>query len=286
MKREKLFSFRKGYEEIDDALKLERLDDRGRNRLWSTVYKHLSDGERHTNNVDPIKRLAFEEFWCTHLANPRDRLEFVWQDNVKFLRNWCERAVWYDVFNLLEILAQYLGARTSSRFVNECNAVFEEENYGYRFVDDKISLITDESEIDEIEEAVSQPFDGVREHLRQAVSLLSNREAPDYRNVIKESISAVESLCMIITGDHGATLGQALNEIERSGNVDVHGALTSAFKKLYGYTSDTSGIRHAMLDEGSLNHEDAKYMLVICSAFVNYLTEKARKADIDFSANA
>jgi hypothetical protein len=44
---------------------------------------------------------------------------------------------------------------------------------------------------------------------------------------------------------------------------------------LYGYTSDSSGIRHALQDEPNLDFVDAKFMLVACSAFVNYLTDKA-----------
>jgi hypothetical protein len=49
---------------------------------------------------------------------------------------------------------------------------------------------------------------------------------------------------------------------------------------MYGYTSDAQGIRHALMDEPNLSFEDAKFMLVSCSAFVNYLIAKAAKAGI------
>ena len=62
--------------------------------------------------------------------------------------------------------------------------------------------------------------------------------------------------------------------------IKLHGALTSAFTKLSGYTSDESGIRHALLDEPDISYEDAKFMLVACSAFINYLMVKASKAGI------
>jgi hypothetical protein len=55
----------------------------------------------------------------------------------------------------------------------------------------------------------------------------------------------------------------------------MHGALKSAFNKLYGYTSDEDGIRHAILEESNVGFDEAKYMIVVCSAFVNYLTAKA-----------
>lgn len=105
-------------------------------------------------------------------------------------------------------------------------------------------------------------------HLQTAVDRFSDRDAPDYRNSIKEAISAVESLCRILTNDSNATLAGALKKI------DVHPALQKGFSAIYGYASDADGIRHAMLDEPTLSADDAKFYLVLCSAFVNYLIAK------------
>jgi len=44
-----------------------------------------------------------------------------------------------------------------------------------------------------------------------------------------------------------------------------------------GYTSDENGIRHGGIDFTNAPAEDAKYMLVSCSSFVNYLIEKWSK---------
>jgi hypothetical protein len=75
-----------------------------------------------------------------------------------------------------------------------------------------------------------------------------------------------------LTGNPKATLGQALKQIEKDNN--IHPALKSSFSSLYGYTSDADGIRHALLEDDNLNQEDAKFMLVACSAFINYLKQK------------
>lgn len=64
--------------------------------------------------------------------------------------------------------------------------------------------------------------------------------------------------------------------------IAIHPALKKGFSNIYGYTSDASGIRHALLDEPNLDFENAKYMLVSCSAFINYLASKAAKAGITF----
>ncbi len=69
-----------------------------------------------------------------------------------------------------------------------------------------------------------------------------------------------------------------MKEIETK--ISLHPALKDAFSSLYGYTSDAEGIRHALLDEPNLSFEDAKFMLVSCSAFINYLISKAPKAGI------
>ena len=58
----------------------------------------------------------------------------------------------------------------------------------------------------------------------------------------------------------------------------IHPAMENAFSSLYGYTSDENGIRHGGIDFSNAPAEDAKYMLVSCSAFVNYLIEKWSKA--------
>ncbi len=118
--------------------------------------------------------------------------------------------------------------------------------------------------------------------MRTALSKLSDRKNPDFRNSIKESISAVESLCQKITGKPKATLGDALKAIEKNGRVNLHSALKRGYEAIYGYTSDADGIRHAMSEQSNCDFADAKYMLVSCSAFINYLIEKSAKAGIKF----
>ena len=54
----------------------------------------------------------------------------------------------------------------------------------------------------------------------------------------------------------------------------LHAALKDGFGKLYGYTSDDDGIRHSMLDEPDLDVHDAKYWLLSCTSFVNYLKSR------------
>ena len=112
-----------------------------------------------------------------------------------------------------------------------------------------------------------------------SLDLLADRKNPNYRNSIKESISAVESFCKLITKDDNASLGEALSEIEKE--YSLHGALKSSFSSLYGYTSDAGGIRHALIESDvTVEFEEAKFMLVSCSAFINYLKSKVKNIAI------
>lgn len=166
--------------------------------------------------------------------------------------------------------------------MSRCNSILEREQSAYRFVGERITEITSKEEIAEIEEGLesSSSLQPVANHLGRALELLTDRKSPDYRNSIKESVSAVEAICNLVQGSSSATLGQALKELDKGGAVDMHPALKGAFDKLYGYTSDADGIRHALLLESNLQFEDAKFMLVSCSAFVNYLKVKSAKAGI------
>jgi hypothetical protein len=155
------------------------------------------------------------------------------------------------------------------------NDILKRELSGYRFIQGTLTPISTEEEVQAIETAIAEAnrtgLTGVQYHIRSAVELLGKKPTPDYRNAIKEAISAVESVSMQIAG--ADSLDGALKELGKK--THIHGALGSGFSKLYGYTSDEDGIRHAILDDPNVGFTEAKYMIVSCSAFVNYLIEKA-----------
>ena len=167
---------------------------------------------------------------------------------------------------------------TAEKMSSLFNRILEEEVSGYRILDNQVIPITNQAELSTIQEAYSTKYDSVTIHISKALNLYANRTSPDYENSIKESISAVEAMCCIITGMTGgqATLGNSIKKIKDNG-VHIHSAMEKAFLALYGYTSDENGIRHGGIDFANAPAEDAKYMLISCSAFVNYLIEKWSK---------
>ena len=181
----------------------------------------------------------------------------------------------YDSYDAVLTVVEYLVLKMEKMLsfndiTPHFNDLFEREFIGYRFVNKQITPITDKNEIGAIEESTQTKHAEVSQHISKALAFLSDRDTPDYANSIKESISAVERMCSIIIGAP-TTLGAALKKLEDKGVV-IHPSLKLAFEKLYGYTSDGSGLRHAgQLGGANATFEEAKFMLVACSAFINYL---------------
>jgi hypothetical protein len=57
----------------------------------------------------------------------------------------------------------------------------------------------------------------------------------------------------------------------------LHGGLKAAFGKLYGYSSDEEGVRHALVfgEEAKVDETDALFMLGACASFVSYLLSRS-----------
>jgi hypothetical protein len=182
--------------------------------------------------------------------------------------------MWHEVYDFIEYVANnYDLYDFSANFQEACNKLFEKQMSGYRFIDGIITRITEQEEMEEVEIAINTSEGSVSTHIRRALELLSDRENPDYRNSIKESISAVEGIVARVLKSNSGTLGQMLKKLDEA--VHMHPAIKEAFSKLYGYTSDKGGIRHALLEEETLDFHDAKFMLIACSAFVNFVRGKS-----------
>jgi hypothetical protein len=187
---------------------------------------------------------------------------------------------WYQVYNLVEFVARNADEvldLPSQQFQAQANEILEQERSGYRFIDGKLVPISGGQEVQSIETSIAMAQEsglfGVQQHLETAIELLAMKPEADYRNSIKESISAIESLARQTTGQE--SFSRAIAELDA--RIGFHGGFKSALDKLYGYSSDEDGIRHAILEEKDVGFDEAKFMLVICSALVNFMISKAAK---------
>ncbi len=269
------FSKRNGYIKVDDKLQIESMNDDLRNSLWSEIYEYiLHDSIEHKHCMN-FAKFAYKNL----LKKPIDTLQThpVFQCD-EFKKMFFDYK-WFVVYDFIECIISYLVYNNSffdlAAFSKSINIILERENSGYRIIDNKIVAITDTTEKQTIEEAINDnSFDTAKLHLKDALDKLSDRQNPDYRNSIKESISAVEVVVRSITG--APTLGDALPKL-KDNNIEIPQILNTAMHKLYGYTNGTDGLRHGMMDIPNVNFEEAKYMLVVCSAFINYINCKLSK---------
>lgn len=242
-----------------------------KNALWNAATLNFWHAHRDYEAVGAILLLAL---WADHFDKRADEFPSLPIHEVAQVKNLYMSVDWASTYDFVEFIASqphrsYI--HNYEGYVDACNIALQKHVSAYRLVNGVVTPITSDEEIAEVEQAVDQhgQYSPVAHHLQTALLRFSDRSSPDYRNSIKESISAVEAACQIITGDSNATLGKALKQL------GVHAALEKGFSAIYGYTSDADGIRHALLEESTVDADDAKFFLVSCSAFVNYLIAKA-----------
>lgn len=272
------FSQRLGITKVRTSLQGRSLDNATRSRLWSAFAQAVPKVSGSMSLAGTWMKPLYIHIWIDFFKEPVDDMPELDYEIRERLKDIFLNEEWYEVYDLTEFIlnSPHNGGRRD-RLIEEVNRVLAEEKAGFRFMEDLFIEITDETEIEAIEESLSTTsndrFAPANKHLMSALELLSDRRAPDYRNSIKESISAVEAIVQILTGNSQAELGKALKLLRTE--APVHGALRSALLSLYGYTSDADGIRHALTEDPNLDAADAKFMLVACSAFVVYLIQKA-----------
>lgn len=289
------FSQRIGKTHLTKEVQLESIDSDLENGLWNIydlfIFQKISDKHDYSFDIRPSEFYS-NSLWHHYFKKPIDQIPSNFYRVQTEIRDYFFKCEWYEVYDFIEFnielvhdnIFQY--SISADKLYESFNAILEREFAGYRFIDKKLSPITNPTEIKEIEESfsVTESFTSLKScntHLKSALSKLSDRLIPDYRNSIKESISALEAIAKVISNNSKDSLGGALDKIK--GKLKIHSALERGFKQIYGYTSDTDGIRHALTEETTCDFEDAKFMLVSCSAFINYLVIKANKAGINLA---
>ena len=258
------------------------MDQDLRNGLWNALSRHYWSliTPRCNNRLDAHSwlQLLCTRLWEDFFKQPLEGIDNYWPHTLEKLRKYFFSCAWFEVYDFIEFVAHhYEEPHWNDQFMKRCNEILERELSGYRFVSGLIAPVTTKEEVAQIEKAIQASPGPVQEHLNQSLKLLSDRTNPDFRNSIKEAVSAVEAACSLMSGEK-STLADALKKITANGSVPLHPALAAAFIKLYGYSSDAEGIRHALMDEPNLTLDDAMFMLVACSAFINYIRVKASKA--------
>mgnify|MGYP000999380624 CR=1 FL=1 len=278
------FSERYGYKPIREIIQKESMDDDLKNGLWNVLHSYIWNRIEHgrnqsllTNNTN-INSLV-KTNWANLFKLPIDTIPLYTKDSLKLIREYFFKCEWHKIYSLIEeTIEHYPYQRVSNKdsFIDALNNILELENSAYRLINNAITPITSEQEIQSIEGALknTNQYSGVQQHLNQALKLMSDRTNPNYSKSMHDSISAVEGLAKILLEDDSITLGKAIPKLRTK--YSLHPVLMESLNKLYGYTSDEDGIRHGSPNPSTMSYIDAKFMLVACTNFINYLIEKTK----------
>lgn len=290
-----LFSQRTGLTPYKKEIQLNSIDDELKNGLWNiyriSFLEEIGKLYEHTDDAYASAYYCYN-LWHNFFKKKVEEIPYHYMDTIKKLGEYFYSCEWFRIYDIIDFTFEMLQSddifqRASTLDIEQLastfNSILKREFSAYRIINCKVVPISNETEIQEIESALEKinSFTSLsicNTHLTSALQKLSDRANPDYRNSIKESISAVEGVVKIICGSEKDTLGTALDKIKA--RLQIHTSLEKALKNIYGYTSDSGGIRHALTEEANLDFEDAKFMLVSCSSFINYLIVKADKAGV------
>jgi len=265
------FSDREKISPFDETIQYKDLNERTRNRLVNfndNIFNSYSDyhlQEICNQIVSMIFVLKSSDFksWREVSFEINRGLDQVWSYDLVF-------TYFEGLFKILGNDYFYNSILVESNFLNRLNTILEIECVGYRLLNGVFVSITNKEEIDCVNEALASKFQVSSISIEKAIKLIYSHDNPDYSNGIKECITAVEAACNIIVGKK-STLSSALKVIQMK--IPIHPALSQAFISLFGYTSDQSGIRHNWGEENTSSLAEAQFMLISCSAFINYLSQ-------------
>ena len=273
------FSQAQGYEELPGPLKLKDLPPKARTHIWNMFYVFI-DATKTSSlmgvSVAGVWKdiLQAKHIWHDNL--PMDEWDDSFEYHRRRLRHSIETLQFNQVFDLIQFVLRH--PKCPPSLINAMKHAFASSGLAY-VIDETppptiIPAVTDAEGNTIIESSQTLRQGGLAgsvAHLRKAAECINGN---DWAGSIRESIHAVESVARQLDPKASNDLGPALASLEK--RQTLHPALKGAFEKLYGYTSNEQGIRHALLDQSnaSVGMDEAVFMLGACASFSSYLWRK------------
>lgn len=274
------FGVRHGFEQKgtpQDALMAHRL----KNDLWNVFYTHWP--------YDEGVRASIWADWAEMTLDDFDQHERIdrYAHNHDHTLSVLKKIYWdipdskhYRIYELVEMTCNSLEASRRRDFVGDINSVLEENISVYRFSKGRLERTMSDLEHSSVKKA-SRISTKSKEHVEKAIRHM-NPAKPDYEASISESIKMVEHTAQALGGKGGGLNSLVGNISERLG---LHPAMQEQFSQMYKFANKTS--RHSEAgEEYDPDSNDAKAMLVWCSAMANYLADKAAAASTSATRRA
>lgn len=266
------FAEAEGIDPLPSQLKKIEISARMRVLVWDAIYSSYEENSGYDNGewYSTLKNI-----FVLHYNGMSD--DFNKNLTMSLIRKDCSVGNYIRFYGLLNSF--YIYDLNPSDIRHQFELILEGCRAAYRLVEGVLVPVATDQEATSIKAGLANArevgLNGAAQHLSLAVSAASSGRWADS---VRESVHAIESAVRQIDG--ADSLAVALNNLARSGH--IHGAMNEAFKRLYGWTSDEGGIRHALLEDGDarVTEADAMFMLGACASFVTYLTANARKAGL------
>ena len=156
------FSKRYGFER-EKIIQKDEVDEELRISLLNKIYIYFFKNSIY-NSLN-----CMEEIWIDILKKDVSVFEIYMSSNSKFdlLKDEFNNVEWYKIYDIIEIIINYDQSK-KDRLISDFNQILKRENSAYRIIDSQVVMITDEIEIQEIEECLNiddKFMDIVREEL-------------------------------------------------------------------------------------------------------------------------
>ena len=279
------FSQRYKYEPLPEPMRLEQLSNDLRREIWNAVRTLLLKGKKgHTSPYFSAQHKRFiERILGKFHRLSEDEITTSYREVLVSFKSTIVDGQFNRVLDLLELILNDI--EFGDELVFEMGDLFELHHAPY-WVDPsqepyrfhpRSSVEQGQAAQQAIQMLQENKMDGATAHLGQASEHINQGQ---YADSVSDSIAAVESVARKIDPKANRTLSPALDSLEQAGVVK-HPALKMAYSKLYGYTSDEEGIRHALIDksEADVGLDEAVFMYGACASFAAYLASKQRVLD-------
>ena len=279
------FSQRYGYAPLPEPMRLEEISGDLRREILNAIREIILKGALPPSYLEEEAKRFVERVLGKILKKAEHEIDATYSNALSQFGKITQNSSFNVVLDLVQIIAND-GPHTND-FVNRVSEIFERHAAAYRLDTSQrpyrffpqTSKEQGEAVRQAIETLSQDGMEGAATHLRQAAEHINTGQ---YGDSIADSIHAVESVARLLDPKASQTLSPALDSLEKAGLLK-HSALKEAFKKLYGYSSDEQGIRHALLDRDSpdVGLDEAMFMFGACAPFAAYLISKRRKAKKD-----
>lgn len=276
------FGQRHGHSAIPKRLKLRELSKDARTGIWNVFCRNVPV----RSDIDRVRWDGEPSVWFEILLDVHENLFRERVDSFDLRKMWArmDRIVsqghYWRIFDLVQAILRHPSC--PDVFKSSMVDCFVKGQLAYSISFSNVPTImpiTNEQTsgaimgaLDDMKE--SGLLGGIR-HL-EAASGRINKD--DHAGAVRESIHAVESVARTLDPKSSKTLAPALKALEKRHS--LHPALKAAMNKLYGYTSDEQGIRHALLEKGEadVGSEEAVFMFGACAVFCGYLASKGAES--------